>query len=82
MANIRIAVINASTVLTDDQVRAAVPLLQTQMHRDFAAVWGIDADLSFMPPGFSWASTAAACGVGLGGTSGFAAGLRSLEVSI
>jgi hypothetical protein len=53
MANIRIAVINASTVLTDDQVQAAVPALQTQVHRDFASAWGIDADLSFVPSGAS-----------------------------
>src|SRR5258708_24239792 len=51
MANIRIAVINASTVLTDDQVQAAVPALQTQVHRDFAPIWGIDADVSFVPSG-------------------------------
>ncbi len=51
MANINIAVINASTVLTDDQVRAAVPALQTQVHRDFAPAWGIDADLTFVPKG-------------------------------
>ena len=51
MANIRVAVINASTVLTDDQVQAAVPALQTQVHRDFAPVWGIDADLSFVASG-------------------------------
>lgn len=53
MANIRIAVINASTVLTDDEVQAAVPALQTQVHRDFAPIWGIDADLSFIPSGSS-----------------------------
>ena len=53
MANIQIAVINATTVLTDDQVQAAVPALQTQVHRDFASAWGIDADLSFVPSGAS-----------------------------
>jgi hypothetical protein len=46
MANIQVAVINTSTVLTDDQVQAAVPALQIQVHRDFAPVWGIDADLT------------------------------------
>lgn len=51
MANIKIAVINASTVLTDDNVKAAVPDLQTQVHRDFAPVWGTDADLTFVPKG-------------------------------
>jgi len=49
MANIKIAIINSSTVLTDDQVKAVVPALQTQVHRDFAPAWGIDADLSFVP---------------------------------
>ncbi|MBI3804641.1 MAG: hypothetical protein HY282_12860 [Nitrospirae bacterium] len=60
MADIKIAVINASTVLTDDQVKAAVPDLQTQVHRDFAPAWGVDADLTFVPkkskpaPGMWW----------------------------
>jgi len=39
MADIKIAIINASTVLTDAQVSAAVPALQTQVSRDFAAAW-------------------------------------------
>jgi hypothetical protein len=51
MANIQIAVINASTVLTDAAVQAVVPALQTQVHRDFAPPWGIDADLAFVPKG-------------------------------
>lgn len=51
MANIQIAVINSSKTLTDGQVQSAVPALQTQMHRDFAPVWGIDADLVFVLTG-------------------------------
>jgi hypothetical protein len=51
VANIKVAVMNASTVLRDDQVQAVVPALQTQVHRDFAPVWGIDADLEFVPAG-------------------------------
>jgi hypothetical protein len=51
MANINISVINASTALTDKEVQAAIPALQTQVHRDFAPAWGIDADLSFVPKG-------------------------------
>lgn len=51
MANIKVSVINASKALTDDQVNAAVPALQIQVHRDFAPVWGTDADLSFVPTG-------------------------------
>jgi len=51
MANIKIAIINESTVLTNAQVNSAVPALQTQIHRDFAPAWGIDADLTFIPKG-------------------------------
>ncbi len=51
MANIQVSVINASTVLTDDQVKVALPALQTQVRRDFAPAWGVDADLSFVPQG-------------------------------
>jgi hypothetical protein len=47
MATIAVDIINASTVLTDQEVQAAVPDLQTQVHRDFAPAWGIDANLSF-----------------------------------
>lgn len=59
MAEIKIAVINASTVLSDEQIHAALPALQTQVHRDFAPIWGVDADLGFVPrgkvpPGGSW----------------------------
>lgn len=53
MANIQVSVINASTVLTDDEVQAAVPAFQTQVRNDFAPVWGIDADLTFVPQGSS-----------------------------
>lgn len=51
MAEIKIAVLNASTVLSDGDVAAAVPALQTQVHRDFYPAWGIDADLAFVPKG-------------------------------
>ncbi len=51
MANIRVAVINASTILSDAQVKAAIAAFQTQVHRDFAPAWGIDADLIFVPKG-------------------------------
>jgi hypothetical protein len=53
MANIRIAMINANTVLTDDQVQAAVPAVQTQVHRDFAPPWEINAGQNFVPSGAS-----------------------------
>ncbi|WP_230330094.1 hypothetical protein [Nocardia aurantiaca] len=50
---------NRSTALTDAQVSAVVPALQTQVHRDWAPVWGSDADLSFVasgrqPPAGAW----------------------------
>jgi hypothetical protein len=51
MADIKVAVLNQSTVLTDEQVSAAIPALQTQVHRDFAPAWGTDADLTFVPHG-------------------------------
>jgi len=60
VANIQIAVINASSAVSDQQVQAMVPALQTQVHRDFAPVWGVDADLTFVghgataPPGSWW----------------------------
>jgi hypothetical protein len=48
MSNLKISVINASTVLTDSQVQEAIPALQKQVHEHFAPVWGIDADLTFV----------------------------------
>jgi hypothetical protein len=49
MVSTKISVIDASSVLTDDQVSTAVDALQVQVHRDFAPAWGIDADLAFVP---------------------------------
>ena len=60
MPNIQIAVINASTTLADNVAQKAIPALQTQVHRDFAPIWGVDADLAFVekgsnpPPGAWW----------------------------
>jgi hypothetical protein len=51
MANIQVSVINASTVVTDAAVQAALPALQTQVHQHFAPAWGIDADLTFVKKG-------------------------------
>jgi len=45
MAEIKIAVVNASTVVPDNAVPPVVQALQTQVHRDFAPIWGVDADL-------------------------------------
>lgn len=59
MAAIKVAVINASTVITDAEVEVAIAALQIQVHRDFAAAWGIDADLMPVarggtPPSGAW----------------------------
>jgi len=51
MADIKVAIVNASTVLKDVDVSAAVATLQVQVSRDFNAAWGIDADLSFVGGG-------------------------------
>jgi hypothetical protein len=51
MANIKVAIMNASTVVKDADVQAIIPALQTQVQRDFAPLWGIDADLAWVPKG-------------------------------
>jgi len=55
----RVALLNRSTSMTDIELQSAVSALQTQVHRDFAPIWGIDADLTFVPnpskpPSASW----------------------------
>ncbi len=51
MAKIGIALLNESTVLANDQVEGAISALQIQVRRDFYPVWGVDADLTFVPKG-------------------------------
>jgi hypothetical protein len=51
MANIKISVINRSTVVKDADVKPAVAALQKQVHHDFSPIWGIDADLAVVPKG-------------------------------
>lgn len=51
MANIKIAVLNQYTALSDDAVQTVVAALQIQVHQDFAPAWGIDADLTYYPSG-------------------------------
>lgn len=51
MAGIKIAIVNASTVLKDKEVETAVPALQKQVSGDFTPHWGIDAELLFVPKG-------------------------------
>ncbi len=55
----RVAVMNESTMVSDEEVTAAMAVFQTQVRRDFAPAWGVDAELTFVskhadtPPG-SW----------------------------
>jgi hypothetical protein len=51
VSNIKVAVLNASTVLKDGEIGKAIPALQTQVHQDFAPAWGVDADLVAVPKG-------------------------------
>ena len=56
---ITIAIMNRSTILTDEQVAPVVSALQIQVSRDFAPVWLVDADLVFVgknaqPPAGTW----------------------------
>ena len=56
---VTIAVFNHSTALSDDKVMGALPALQTQISRDFAPVYGTDANLVFVsqqtrPPAGAW----------------------------
>jgi hypothetical protein len=60
MANIKIAVINQSTVVKDAEVKTVVAALSKQVKNDFAPIWGVDADLSIVdkaahpPKGYWW----------------------------
>lgn len=47
--SVSIAVINESTVVTDAQVQSMVPALQSQVTDHFAPVWGVGADVAFVP---------------------------------
>ena len=51
MGSIKVAVINACTALKNADIEKIVPDLQTQVSRDFAPVWGVDATLSFCAKG-------------------------------
>lgn len=50
-ASYRVAILNETTCLTDSMVESAVASLQWQVKRDLAPIWGIDADLTFVPTG-------------------------------
>jgi hypothetical protein len=52
MANIKVAVLNGSTVVTDDkEVQRVLGALQKQVQQHWAPIWGSDADLIFVPRG-------------------------------
>lgn len=51
MAAIKVAVINDTTVLKDDEIKPVVDALQAQVKEDFLPIWKIDADLVFVPKG-------------------------------
>ena len=46
-----IAVTNESSVLSDDEVRSALPSFQKQVSDDFKAYWNLDCTLIFLPKG-------------------------------
>ncbi len=48
---VKIQIVNECTVLKDVQVARAAAAVRTQVHRDFAPAWGIDADVTFVPKG-------------------------------
>ncbi len=51
MAAIEVSIINASDAVSNDQCRSLTEALQTQVSRDFAPVWRIEAKLTFVPKG-------------------------------
>jgi hypothetical protein len=51
VAPIKVSLINETTVLKDDQIKPVVDALQIQVSRDFAPIWGTDAELTFVPNG-------------------------------
>jgi hypothetical protein len=51
IAPIQISIMNASTVLSDAEIRPVVDALQHQVTDDFRPAWGVDAELAFVPTG-------------------------------
>ncbi len=51
LSTTQISVINESTVLTDNDLAAAVVALQQQVTNDFRPIWGLDAELKMIPQG-------------------------------
>ena len=46
-----VAVLNRSTVATDEEVERITGALQQQVDRDFAPAWGVRTSLTFLPKG-------------------------------
>lgn len=46
-----VSIINASTVISDTEAAAVTSALQTQVTRDFVPIWGVQANLTFVPHG-------------------------------
>jgi hypothetical protein len=53
MPKVQVAIVNASTVLADEEIARAIPAFQKQVSEHLAYVWGADAVLSFIPRGAS-----------------------------
>lgn len=58
-ATYKVAVVNRSRVISDQQVKKAMPALQKQIHEHFSRYWSVDADLTFTglneaPPVDDW----------------------------
>ena len=52
IAPIQISIINASTVLSDAEIRPVVDAFATSRSADdFRPAWGVDAELAFVPTG-------------------------------
>ena len=51
MLNINIGVINEYSPISDSDVQLVVDALQAQLIRDFAPVWGINANVTYYPNG-------------------------------
>lgn len=51
MPTVSIAIINESTVCTDAEIKGYIDPLQTQVSRDYAPVWGLNAILTFYSKG-------------------------------
>jgi hypothetical protein len=46
-----ISVLNQTTIISDDELKAAIAAIQIQLDRDFAPAWGLTATLQFLPKG-------------------------------